>query len=504
MRARTFILFATLCLAALSCQREKYAGPDPELGITIEFPATPALKGEIGDVAASTVENTIRDFKIWVFTSDESHERVTSMVIGSGDYPPAGGARRYALKVSHSFASEMPNVDVFILANSASVGLEGLKAASSWDDIQDPDKVSSWSEVRNALIEQEYFGLQNPVHSVSASTGLPLSGAAFNQVLRGEGAALGVRNLSLTRAVSKMRFLFSQMALEGAPEDMAQIKINKVVLKKNQIPVKEYVFSDGTFYQTYEPVAFEFDGPGTNVASSSAPERYVWVNQSATQYEALLDDGVTLGELTDCGVTYFRESGKKLEGEIQYQVTKSGVTTNKTKPFSMAAEGDFARNHIWTVYGYFIRDLSLHISVGALPWDKQTYNVDFSEAAIVAEPKFWVDNTTADEVRYNDQDGYMDVYIPTNSPVIAYIPIKSPVGGHLFIRPEGDTDAFAIDPYPMATIDPDNPIALHIGRNNEIEGAHGKIIFRFVVEAGGREMDADSELIDTRYRFVIP
>jgi len=504
MRVSPLILYVVLVFAALACHREEvYHSPYAEVGITIEFPATPALKGEIGEMSASTKENTIHDMKIWVFTADDSHERVSSMVISPEDYPPAGGARRYALKVSRSFASALPNVDVFLLANSASVGLQGLKAATSWDDIHNPEKVSSWSEVRNALIGQDYFGIQNPVHSVSSETGLPMSGAAFNQVLRGESSALGIRSLQLTRSVSKLRFVFSQMALEGDPSAMAQIKINKIVIKKNQIPVQEYVFPNVGYYPTYESAAYEMDGPGTNVASTYSPEKYMWVNQTPVEYESLLDDGVKLGELTDCGVTYLRESDKKIEGEIQYEVTKNDVTTPGTKTFSMSDAGDFARNHIWTVYGYFIRDLSLQLAVGAIPWDKQVYNIDFSEAAIIADPKFYVDNNTAAAVIYNEADGYTDVYVSSNSPVVAYIPIQSPVGGRLLIRPIGQDDCFELSPYPWATIDPNNPIKLLIGRNNSGGDVNGKITLSFYVEAGGREMDANTELIDTKYRFIV-
>ena len=45
------------------------------------------------------------------------------------------------------------------------------------------------------------------------------------------------------------------------------------------------------------------------------------------------------------------------------------------------------------------------------------------------------------------------------------------------------------------------PIKITIGASGKT--GSGSITLKFVVEAGGREMLADSELIDTRYRFIL-
>ena len=36
----------------------------------------------------------------------------------------------------------------------------------------------------------------------------------------------------------------------------------------------------------------------------------------------------------------------------------------------------FARNHTWTVYGYFISNRTLQLAVTALPWDKNNYTIE--------------------------------------------------------------------------------------------------------------------------------
>lgn len=506
MRMRNFIPVLLLGWLFTSCVYDAYDPGrcmDATLDITVEFPAVPVLKSEVGEVPGSTAENAIHDLKIWVYTSDDHHAPVTSMTVDASEFPPAGGARRYALHTSRTFAADPPLVDVFILANAASIGCT-LSTADTWENVTNTDVVSSWAQVHDAVIGTASFGVASPVHTVPES-GLPMSAMAQGQKVSGTEPFLGLNPLALTRAVSKFRWVFSQMSFNSSnPEALAQISIDKITLGGGQIPKQEYVFTEGStgiVPGEYDPSPFVLTGPWTNLPSSSTPERYRYVNQDALTYENLLAEGVALGELShfDGDVTYFRESDQKLTGRIDYSVTKAGVTEQKYKEFAMDAEGDFARNHIWTLYGYFVRDMSLQLSVGVLPWDKQFYSIDFSDAAIWADPKFYVDEGTA--LHAETRDGYRNIYVNPSSPVVAYAPIKTPVGGKLYIRTIGQDDLFEVTPSPFGEINPNIPIKITIGASGKT--GSGSITLKFVVEAGGREMLADSELIDTRYRFIL-
>lgn len=515
MRLRKFISVLSFLALSTACIDEVF---DPNLcmqaslGITVEFPAVPALKSTVdGEVPGSSAENTIHDLKIWVFTSDEKHKPVTSWTVNAADFPPAGGARRYTLHTSRAFAENPSLVDVFVLANGSSFGCE-LATADSWENVTNTQVVSSWNAVRNAMIDGIHFGVENPVHTSEA--GLPMSAMALGQAVTGNDPFLTLNSLSLSRAVSKFRCVFSQMA---ASSQEATVSIDKITINGNQIPTREYVFSEdgGTAIvpgtsetPQYVSSSFELSGPGVNIPSSPAPERYRYVNQDAITYEALLAEGVARGELShfEGDVTYFRESDLQLVGRIDYTVTKGKDVRPDHKDFYMAAAGDFARNHIWTLYAFFVRDMSLEIDVGVLPWDKQFYSIDFSEAAIQADPKFYVDENTAQLVEYNTADKCWDVYVNRSIPVVAYAPIKTPVGGKLWIKTSGQSNLFTITPgtqdYPFGTINPDTPIRITIGSSGD-EGS-GQITLKFVVETvDGREMSADSELIDKQYRFII-
>lgn len=509
MRMRNFIPVLLLGWLFTSCVYDAYDPGrcmDATLDITVEFPAVPVLKSEVGEVPGSAAENAIHDLKIWVYTSDDHHAPVTSMTVDASEFPPAGGARRYALHTSRTFAADPPLVDVFILANAASIGCN-LKTADTWENVSNTEIVSSWADVHDAVIRAGYFGVASPVHAVPEG-GLPMSAMAQSQTVSGSEPFLGLNPLALTRAVSKLRCVFSQMAFNSSnPDALAQISVDKITLNGNQIPLQEYVFTAGDTgivpgSPKYDATSFELTGPGTEIPSSSTPERYRYVNQDALTYETLLEEGVARGELShfDGDVTYFRESDLQLTGRIDYSVTKAGVTEQKYKDFSMNAPGDFARNHIWTLYGYFVRDMSLQLSVGVLPWDKQFYSIDFSDAAIWADPKFYVEESTA--LAAETKDGYRNIYVNRSSPVVAYAPIKTPVGGKLYIRTMGQDDLFEVTPSPFGVINPDVPVKITIGASDKT--GSGSITLKFVVEAGGREMLADSELIDTRYRFILP
>ena len=121
------------------------------------------------------------------------------------------------------------------------------------------------------------------------------------------------------------------------------------------------------------------------------PMIYIYEKQEAQEYEDLINGAVNAGHLKQLGLTYLRESDKKLTGTITYQtkeredITKQWEditqTNEETAHFSMALEGDFLRNHSWIVYIYFM-DGKIHVltvtDIGMKAWvegSTDTHNV---------------------------------------------------------------------------------------------------------------------------------
>lgn len=503
MKKGTVILLSIVAAVLFSCVDPVVptTDKDPELGVTIEFPALAATRAEVGNLPASELENIIKSLSLWVFTSEEPHTLIASRDLDTTEFPIGGGIRRYAFPVSKDFANNRPDVDIFVLANAASIGHEELNASSDW------------STLNGAFFTDSYigpyygFGLSQPVHSVTPSLGLPMSGAGKNMPILGEAPALSVETISLKRAVSRLRYVFCRTRTEGEEDD---IVINRIVLNSNLIPVKEYVFTanktgivmdQADENDNYDDRSYTVPGPSV-LAENDTPENLIYVNQDPQSYAQLLDDAVADGVLTDMGYTYFRETDRRLIGLVDYTVNGKA----RTKEFNMASNGDFARNHTWTLFGYFLSGRNLQLSLSVQPWDYNTYEVDFSEKSVNVSSKFTVDEHSVDLV-LTSKDHY-DAHLIAGKAAKGHIYITTPVGGTLMIRPVGDARAFKITPDPGQRIDPTvnrGRIDIEVRRNPDVaEDLSGSAItLSFSVEIGDRVIDANTEAVDQVFRFVL-
>lgn len=520
MKLRTVISVLLLTVFAAACKEDAPvpSSDSPRLGITISLPAPSITKAEVGEAPASEAENTVHELKLWVFHST-SHALVASLELDSSnmadDFPQAGSVKRYSLPVSWDFALERPrpSVDVFVLANGSSIG-STLTLNSSWDD------------VNGAVFGGEFFGPASPADAIPG-TGLPMSGVAKGLTISGEEPALSVATVSLERCVSKIRFVFCQMKTESPdPNELEIFKVTSIVLDGGKIPSQEYVFAEeaprvvpGSF------VADEMERSGSDsIAESETPELYAYAGQDGPTYERILADALaaTPPQITDCGTVYLRESGELLTGTINYTVTKGGVVTAKSAPFSMKAPGDFARNHTWTVYGYYVSKRSLQLSVSVLPWDKSDYTIEFSTASLMVTWKLSVlQQSVAGIDPIPGQKDHYTVTLKRNQAASAYLYVATPRGGKLQVVPvgvDGSENAFDVSfgddasrRIQEATIDPTNKngrIDISIDRNPDYAGTWtGKSItltfFAFTPD-GEREIDGASDCIDQIYHFVLP
>lgn len=521
-----------------ACQKKTSEAGNHELGIFLSTPAATVTKAEVGPVAPDAdFETALHSLEVWVFESGGSHALVAHRLLEAGELPQPGRLQYYAVPVSADFARTRPNVDVFALANAASIGVE-------------LDGESTWAEVSQAAFgvdgASDYFGVGDPVRAVRTvvhnndtdsdelqitaderltAHGLPMSGVGMGMAVQGEDPVLRLEKVTLKRAVSKLRYVFCKTASEE--EDV--IVINSITLNDQIFPVNEYVFpseepyhivqqAEDTYLSNTEGILDISFGPSWALCSNERPERLVYSGQGAAHYEAQLNDAIAARQLTDLGTTYLRETDKPLKGSVTFTVNDNPPST---KTFTMDPEQfdfDFARNHTWTLYGYFLSGRRLQLSIRALPWDYNEYHVDFASGALVAWPFHLDEETLKWTVEDDEQENCYIVNIPGGHIARGSVRITNPTGGKLFIHGLGEQKAFEIKP-DICTIDAtenDGQIDITIGRNPAFTGDYsGKsIVLSFAVELNGddvvsvdgegRIIDANSELLQGEtYKFVL-
>lgn len=243
-------------------------------------------------------------------------------------------------------------------------------------------ETSSRTDLRNnAKIKESHFGLDNPVTAVP-DKGLPMSGILRNQEVIGDAPILrissegNIATVSLTRAVSKIRFVFTNINTSGAPE----LNIKEIKLNDEMIPTEEYLIPQTkTLNYNQQPVTIWTAGTEQPpVYKVDDPTYYIYRGQTAQEYENLIDglvvEGNADGKTTEIGPFYLRESEKKLVGSITYQIVGN---SEKTSPFNMDAAGDFTRNHTWIVYAYHSGGGYLQMSTLYVKnWNERNVNHD--------------------------------------------------------------------------------------------------------------------------------
>lgn len=494
-----------LLLVLPGCRREVLSNPSPDaptLEIAIQFPYVPATKA--GELAATALENKIHSLAIWVFRS-EDHTPVGEPLILTDEsrFPPSGGIGRYRFNVDWNFVNTHPDVDVFVLANAASIGCT-LDAASNYDAVS----AASFGYVSD---EDDCFGTHAYTTTVDPEKGLPMSGMKTHVKVYGSAPRMKVDPVTLVRAVSRLRMVLCRTATDDiAQED--EVSVSGITFYKEQIPLREYVFTEAAtgIIPPYTPADFSFAGPA-EIKRNSVPENLIYVNQDPDAYQQMLDQASAAGTLTDLGYVYLRESDKRIFGRVDYTI--NGKV--RSREFAMSAPGDFARNHTWTLFAYFMSGRNLQISLVAAPWSKGDYHVDFSGQAVNVTKKFRMDERTC-EIPHNEDnsikysaDGYIDVKLIPGTTAKGTLTITTPVGGTLMITPLGAASLFSVTQ--QATIAPENhggEITIEITNNpdtdidfSELPESETTLTLSFSVSVLGREVNVNSEAIDNDYKY---
>ena len=452
---RIISAFLLTVLAAAGCFRDQLIYPDNATYLTVRIfvPHTVVTKGETGYEPATEAERTVSSLQIWVFRAGAT--AATGLVgyrMLEGDALAATGLNaghetRFTIPVADDFIQESPrpNVDVYAVVNGASAGFTIDKFSSANGDWS---KVSP-TDLKGFVLSGDCFGVNTLTTALNLpATGLPMAGLSTNQPVTGDYPVLSVSTLTVTRAVSKLRFIFCQMSENGTSVD--EFHITNITLT-GQIGAQEKLFTEQTYAgHTYETGLFDIGSAGyvslskafpadgalpSTLANNPRPGDYLYVSgMSAEAYESLIQAGINDGVLTPWGLTYLRETDKQISGAITYTVGTGASLQTKTANFTMEAEGDFVRNHSWTVYGYFIGG-RLVVQPTLLPWiagnDRFTYATEGSTELRYERPwlrydvdqEAWTWNDTWLVVAYGYEGG--SVGKPTHSPMFTLETINS-------------------------------------------------------------------------------
>lgn len=510
------------------CRRQPAftADESPKLSITLEIPAAPGTKADEGEAASEIEEeNAIYDLKIWVFKHDD-HEKVLFAKYPSDehpnpdDLPQAGTVKKYVFSVDRSLATDnpRPTLDVFVLANSASINCT----------LGDVDYATLTGATFGG---SSFFGPESPVtpailesrksDSEETRKGLPMSGVGEELKISGEDYSLSIGKITMQRAVSKLRYVFCQTLNTG--EDAETMEVLRVELDGDLIPNEEYVFSTGGLNVKASEGYAEtvINTPNTAIVPSSAiPELYSYTGSGASgaaDYERLILEAIDEDKLLCPATYYLRESDKPLKGKVYYRVWKNGVASEeKSKSFAMETP-DFVRNHTWTMYGFFISERTLILSLNVLPWDMNVYNIDFLTSSASVTVPLTVDPFSVSLIeQVEDTDDFM-VYMKVGTPAKAFLNIVTPSNGTILVSAVGEhgSDQYFVVEQSSTTINSkvnNGRIDITIDLNPEKatdQSYHGQsITLDFKVftpdEDNPREVALDSEAINQIYHFILP
>jgi hypothetical protein len=327
------------------------------LTIYVYSPEHPVLtRADVGPVNPLPEESKVTLLQIWVY--DTNGNKVGYLRTEETATLNGSEGAVYQIPVSDDFAKNKPNVDVYVLANvhSSNCGITtSLEETTTRTDL-----------LANAKIATSCFGLA-PLRTAVPEDGLPMAGELKNKPVFGDAPVLRIgtteqiATVSLTRAVSKLRFVFANTT--GSPT----LGITGISLKTGMIPNEEYLFPQAQTltYNNGDAPLLSTETAIAQVAEKQNPADYVYNGQTAQAYEDLLNGA----GLTQTSTYYLRESDKQLEGTISYTIDNVAQTP---ATFKMSAAGDFLRNHSWIVYAYYEGLSGMQVvTVDVTPWEER-------------------------------------------------------------------------------------------------------------------------------------
>ena len=500
-------------------------------------------------------ELKITSLQIWAFLSGDGPQGGTLISFKSFTQNevtpltetgmPNSTITRFGLPLSEEMFSLLsgshPQVDVYAVANVASAVAEIPGENTSRDDL---DRII----VNN-------IGGNLPLTRSVPDAGLPMSGVLKGADVTGGYPVLNISTLKLTRAVSKIRFVFCQQGIPATETDPAVIANDACEIvsisfdgtndgKDCQIATSERLFTENTFDLGDEPEyiplstsIYGTDGdpliPNSSLSLVEDPESLFFrgagnESETADHYESRLDAAVSAE--SQVGPIYLRETDKSISGKIKYRTTPDGDV--QTASFSMDA-GVFSRNHTWIVYACFVEEtMKLRLKVVVLPWEWERHVLDYTTNSVNVIRRFTVFETPIPTFyKEETNEGFYDIRfwhtvtiedMEEENAVVGEIIIATPVGGKIYAKavpgPGLITDAIKVSPE-WATIYP-NYVDMSTGRiedcqirfviscntegysDEDLEGLYIDLHFCVETPIDHQFIDLGSESIDY-YRFIL-
>ena len=540
-----------IALPVVSCHHSLQDEEEPaELSISICIPDIDDTKAETGNVDALAGEKVIKSLQLWVFIHGGSND---GQLVGYKGFTstqlaqtgiPYSTVTRFGMPLSRAMflllSQSDARVDVYALVNAASTGNASFGSGTSR------------AQLDEAVITGSAFG-PSPLTMAVPSDGLPMSGVLKGASVAGGYPVLNVSTVTLTRAVSKIRFVFCQQGTPASGPTNSSCVVKSITFGGTstghdcQIADAEKLFTDHKYGSTDNP--FEIDGytplsasitgdngdplfKNSDLSICAQPEQLLFRSsghevETAREYESRLD--AAIGASSKTSPIYIRETDKLISGTIVYNAGDG----DQSVTFTMPDDNVLCRNHSWILFAYFAEATrTLQFKIVVLPWDKSTYNFDFTTATVNVVRRFTIPETEPSTfTKIQNPGGYYDIYFwhtLNDQPNIIKgdILVSTPVGQKLHVVPvagatEGHTKVDGIfNVSPMEQIIYPNYLHPEDGRiedckisfeiscdpgthtDDELEGNY--IDLHFCVEIGDNErwIDLDSESIDY-YRIIL-
>ena len=592
----TLLLMAagTSCVEPMVPDEGESAGP-ASLTLQINAPAEGLLTKAAQDVInASDAESKLYDIRVWAFVHGGNG---SDQAVGFGSTSLSTAATRgdVTLSFPNSVNGQLDKdsqvlVDLYVLANAGSVGFG-----------TDKDNLNvTRSQLSSAVItgnDATGFGKAcvQTVPSTAGAAGLPmcycgslditflkygLTTAQIDFIKDNPQQTTKPDNFSyaqwgyakdhwtyahfhptveLTRAVSKVRFLFAKTT-ETISDTL--ITIRSIQFADDVIPTKSYLFPregatpgsqaqlpDGSGYvsdfiwgsatsplvvngdllQDDSPMRLRIDSRVVSEGQTHAP-----YEMDPQEYEDFLNDEIGDWDKNALKTLYLRESSQSLKGSITFTVQKKDsedAPEVRTIDFDLSgiSPQGFYRNQSDLVYVYFdAGKRQMVVTTTVLDWlySKKTVNSSAS-VNVDQDGKFIIDELKS---TVNKTSKPYQVTISPDGSVTAEgrVVIYGPAGGMLRVTPKGEgAGSFHLEISDKRYVTTENPTGRHSFLNGNtylespIDQSHdrGKIYIyisaatgaatgstmtlTFSVEAGSRIMNADSEIIDDPYVFKI-
>ena len=468
----------------------------PELSVSIYIPGIVATKGETGSVGALDEEKVFSSLQLWVFVSGGANDGqlvgykgfTSGQLVNTG--LPHSTVTRFAMPLSpdmfNILSQPSARVDVYALANAASVTDVVLGEGTTRNDL---DAI---------VISGSFFGVSPSLTMGVPSAGLPMSGMLKGAPVTGGYPVLNVSTVNLTRAVSKIRFVFCQQGVPASGTDPAVPSNASCVVKsisfggESAIAKSERLFTDNKYgttdnlfdiinneYTSLTDITLTGDGntdlmSNGDISVCEHPEELLFRSsghktESAQEYESRLD--ATIGTSSQIGPIYIRETDKLISGTIVYNAGEG----DKPVTFSMPATNVLTRNHSWILYAYFAEETkTLQLKIVVLPWDMRsfdygvsTYNTGTNTSNVTVNVVRRFTITETDPLTFTKTktpDGYCDIkfwHTLNDQPnvISGNIIIAAPVGQklHIVAVPGALGEKEPINGLFTITPPPDNP-----------------------------------------------